>query len=211
LRGVRQIIMQILSSVPFSRNRLCAVAAALLLIVSAAGFAEARETYVQYAERILADPPAGVTVRTDLEAGVLRATNAYLGENGLKPLKKTGGTLLTAARAQAMDLLIQGGMGHVSSTGHDFEARLRAFHPGQMFLTPMAENAARLRNSELSDSAKAQALVQQWIKSSGHRKNMVNRTYVSIAIGVVSRGKDVYAVQIFSGPVVKTNLMGNLN
>lgn len=141
----------------------------------------------------------------------MRATNAYLKANGLLPLKKAEETLLTAARAQAMDLLIQGGMGHVASTGHDFEARMRAFHPGQMFLSPMAENAARLRNTDLSDSAKAQALVQQWIESSGHRKNMINRTYVNIAVGVVSRGKDVYAVQIFSGPVVKTNLMGGIN
>ena len=108
-----------------------------------------------------------------------------------------------------MDLYAQSGMGHVSSGGHDFESRMRALNKGQMFLAPMAENAARLRNSSLSDAKKAQSLVTQWVKSSGHRKNMANRTYVMVGVGVVSRGNDVYAVQIFSGPTVKTNM--NLN
>jgi uncharacterized protein YkwD len=49
-------------------------------------------------------------------------------------------------------------------------------------------------------------LVAQWIKSPGHRKNLTDRTYVSIAIGVVTSGDDIYAVQIFSGPQVKTNM-----
>ncbi len=200
--------MQILSYLGFSRNGLQAVALALLLIVSTVANAGARETYTQFAERILASPPAGAEVRADLEAAVFRSTNAYLSSQGLKPLKPANAVLLKAARAQAMDLLMQGGMGHVSGNGYDFESRIRAFHPGQMFLPVMAENAARLRNSGLSDSAKAQAIVQQWVKSSGHRKNMVNRSYVMVAVGVVSRGKDVYAVQVFSGPVVKTNMTG---
>jgi len=200
--------MQILSLFHFSRDWLQAVALALLMIVSTVANADARENYTQFAERLLASPPDGATVRADLEAAVLRSTNAYLSSQGLKPLKPANAVLLKAARAQAMDLLMQGGMGHVSGNGHDFQSRIRAFHPGQMFLAVMAENAARLRNSGLSDSAKAQALVQQWVKSSGHRGNMVNRSYVVVAVGVVSRGRDVYAVQIFSGPVVKTNLMG---
>ena len=200
--------MQILSYLGFSRNGLQAVALALLLIVSTVANAGARENYTQFAERILASPPAGAEVRADLEAAVLRSTNAYLSSQGLKPLKPANAVLLKAARAQAMDLLMQGGMGHVSGNGYSFESRIRAFHPGQMFLPVMAENAARLRNSGLSDSAKAQAIVQQWVKSSGHRKNMVNRSYVMVGVGVVSRGKDVYAVQVFSGPVVKTNMTG---
>lgn len=200
--------MEILSFLRFSRVWLQCVAAVLVLIVFWPQSAGARETYVQYADRILAEPPEGAAVRPDLEAAVLRATNAYLSSEGLKPLKKADDVLVKAARAQALDLLLQGGMGHVSKNGYNFESRMRAFHPGQMFLSPMAENAARLRNTGLSDSGKAQALVQQWIKSHGHRKNMVNRTYVSIGIGVVSRGKDIYAVQIFSGPMVKTNMGG---
>jgi uncharacterized protein YkwD len=169
----------------------------------------ARETYVQFATRILENPPEGVAIRDDLEAVVLRATNAYRATQKLPPFKPASARLQKAARAHAMDLLLQNTMGHVASTGQDFASRIRAFHEGQLFLAPMAENAARLRKSTLPDAKKAQALVQQWVTSSGHRRNMVNRTYVAVAIGVVAQGDTVYAVQIFSGPTVKTNLGGN--
>ena len=186
----------------------------ILMIGAAMGMAIpqalARETYVQLANRLLDQPQDGAVVRSDLEAMVLRATNAYRAQQKLPPLKPATAVLRLGARAHAMDLLVQSGMGHVSSGGHSFESRIRALNPGQMFLAPMAENAARLRDSPLSDAKKAQALVTQWVKSSGHRKNMVNRTYVAVAIGVVSHGDDVYAVQIFSGPEVKTNMTGGL-
>ncbi len=194
-----------------SRRNSIGLCLALLLLVGAPNV-EARETYVAYATRILAEPPGGAEIREDLEAAVLRATNSYRASKKYSALQPADKILQKAARAHAMDLLAQAAMGHTSSTGHGFESRIRAFHDGQMILAPMAENAARLRNSKLSDAEKAQALVQQWIKSSGHRKNMINRTYTSVAIGVVTRGNDVYAVQIFSGPKVKTNLMGgNIN
>lgn len=186
------------------------VLATLLAVLLAAPATQARETYVQMANRLLDQPPDGAVVRTDLEAMVLRATNSYRATLKLPPLKPASAVLKLGARAHAMDLFAQQGMGHVSSGGHDFESRIRALHKGQMFLAPMAENAARLRDSSVSDAKKAQALVTQWIKSSGHRKNMVNRTYMTVAIGVVAHGDDVYAVQIFSGPEVKTNMTGAL-
>ena len=79
----------------------------------------------------------------------------------------------------------------------------------RLVLAAMAENAARLRNSKLADAAKAQALVKQWIDSGGHRRNMANRSFTTMAVGVVTLGNTTYAVQIFSGPEVKTNILGN--
>jgi uncharacterized protein YkwD len=186
----------------------CVGLSIVLALGSVVSAAEARETYVQFAERLLAQPPESAEVRPDVEAAILRATNSYRASKRYPALKAADEKLLKAARAHAMDLLASSAMGHTSSTGYGFESRVRAFYDGQMVLAPMAENAARLRNSKLLDAEKAQALVQQWIKSPGHRKNLVNRTYTSAAIGVVMRGDDVYAVQIFSGPTVKTNLFG---
>jgi uncharacterized protein YkwD len=184
------------------------VVATLAVLVLNGEVALARETYLELAQRMLDTPPEGAEVRKDLESMVFRATNAYRSTLGLQALKPANTQLQFAARAQAMDLLQHNAMGHVSSGGHDFESRMRALHHGQLFLSPMAENAARSRNTKMSDAEKAQALVTQWIKSSGHRKNMVNRTYVTVAIGVVTRGDTVYAVQIFSGPQVRTNILG---
>jgi uncharacterized protein YkwD len=170
--------------------------------------ADARETYIAFATRITEQLPEGAEVRPDLEAIVLRATNTYRASKNYPALKAAAGNMRLAARAHAIDLLATSGMGHIASTGHNFESRIRAFNGGQMILTPMAENAARLRNSRLSDTEMAQALVQQWVKSPGHRRNLVSRDYLDVAIGVVKRGDDVYAVQIFSGPKVKTNMFG---
>lgn len=181
-----------------------------LLLLAMATPVMARETYAHFAERIVSQPPEGVAIRDDLEAAVLRATNAYRATKRLTPLKPANETLQLAARAQALDLLQEAAMGHIASTGHDFAARMHALHPGQMFLPVMAENAARLRNTKLNDAEAAKALVEQWIKSPDHRKNMSNRSYVTVAIGVAKRGHDIYVVQVFSGPTVKTNMGGAL-
>jgi uncharacterized protein YkwD len=184
---------------------------ATLTIVCATNLqVHARETYIQFATRLLEQPPNGTAVDPNIEELIRHATNSYRATLKL-PLLKPGNTVLTfGARAHAMDLFAQRSMGHVSSTGQDFESRVRALNKGQMFLAAMAENAARLRNSNLGAAQKANALVQQWIKSPGHRKNLANRSYVSVAIGVVTYENQIYAVQIFSGPEVKTNLSGGL-
>jgi uncharacterized protein YkwD len=181
-----------------------------LLLLTMATPVMARETYAHFATRIVSQPPEGTAIRDDLEAAVLRATNAYRATKRLPLLKLANDTLQLAARAQALDLLQEAAMGHVASTGHDFAARMHALHPGQMFLPVMAENAARLRNTKLTDAEAAKALVEQWIKSPDHRKNLSDRSYVAVAIGVAKRGHDIYAVQVFSGPTVKTNLGGTI-
>ena len=170
------------------------------------GLVEARESYANLVSRILSAPPEGAEIREDMEQAILVAVNAYRKSKGVAALKPIAGTMRSAARAHAMDLLSTATMGHTASSGHDFASRMRALQPGKLFLPPMAENAARQRQAGLSATAKAQKLVLQWIGSQGHRKNLVNRTYTRVATGTVMRGNDVYAVQIFLGPEVKTNL-----
>jgi uncharacterized protein YkwD len=77
---------------------------------------------------------------------------------------------------------------------------MRAFRPGDYFLPVLGENAARVSPRGTANAAKAQKLMDQWIKSRGHRKNLVSRDYVSVATGVVQRGDKLYAVQVFMGP-----------
>ncbi len=104
-----------------------------------------------------------------------------------------------------MDMALTDFVGHVSSSGQDFESRVRSFRPGELFLPSMGENAARVSSGEAVSTAKAAKLMQQWIKSTAHRKVLSSRNYTSVATGVVQKGNKLYAVQIFSGPEVKTN------
>lgn len=190
-------------------RRLCGAVAAAFLAIQAVGVAQAAEGYAVFAQRLLTHPPAGASIAPDIEATILAATNAYRASKGLPALKPAPAHLRMAARAQAMDLLQSASMGHTSSNGYGFASRMRALQPGNMVLPVMAENAARQRKPGLSDGQKARDIVQQWINSGGHRRNLANRSYVTIAVGAVKRGEDVYAVQIFAGPAVKTNMFFN--
>lgn len=183
--------------------------AGLVMWLGLAGPGQAAEGYAALVQRVNANPPGGVAFMPDVEAAILAGTNAYRRSKGLPALKPADENLVQAARAQALDLLQTGSMGHTSSDGRNFESRMRALNPGQMFLPAMAENAARQRKPGLSDMEKANDIVQQWIKSGSHRRSLANRSYVSVAIGAVKRGDHIYAVQIFMGPKVKTNM--NLN
>lgn len=183
---------------------LCAVVIALS--PHFVGLAQAAEGYRAFAERIVAAPPKGAVIAEDVEQAILIGLNSYRASKGRKPLGRAAPELQLAARAQAIDLLEMNSMGHTASTGHGFESRMRAILGKSMFLPAMAENAARDRRKGKGNLEKAQGLMAQWIKSPGHRKNLGNMSYVTVAIGAVRRGDEVYAVQIFVGPETKTNL-----
>jgi uncharacterized protein YkwD len=166
----------------------------------------ARETYVQYANHLVKSPPEGASFSPSLEGAILASVNAYRRSQGYAALLPATAKIAFAARAQAMDLLVQGRVGHFSSNGYSFESRMRAQRPGVMNLPSMGENAARSTRHGLNEAETAHYIVQQWINSSAHRKAMVSRDYLTVATGVAQRGGDTYAVQIFVGPEVKSNL-----
>jgi uncharacterized protein YkwD len=169
--------------------------------------ATAAEGYVAHAEALLSQPPSEAQVAEDIEQAILVSLNAYRASKGRKALTKASPDLIMAARAHALDLLAMGKVGHVASTGHNFDSRMRALKGGGLVMLPaMSENAARDRRKGVSRVEKAQGVMQQWIDSPSHRKSMTSRDFVTVAIGAVMVGDTVYAVQIFSGPAVKTNL-----
>jgi uncharacterized protein YkwD len=166
----------------------------------------AQETYVRYANHLVKSPPEGASFSPFLEGVIVVAVNAYRRSQGYAAMKPAAARVAFAARAQAMDLLVQGRVGHVSGNGYNFESRMRALRPGVMNLPSMGENAARSTRHGLSDAETATYIVQQWIKSAAHRKAMASQDYLTVATGVAQRGGDTYAVQIFVGPEVKSNL-----
>jgi uncharacterized protein YkwD len=179
-----------------------------ILVFPMTGAVSAQETYIQYANHLVQSPPEGASFSPSLEGAILVAVNAYRRSQGYGVLKPGGAKMMFAARAQAMDLLVQGRVAHVSGKGNDFQSRMRALRPGVMNLPAMGENAARSTRHGLSEAETVAYIVQQWIKSPAHRKTMVSRDYLTVATGVAQRGGDSYATQIFVGPEVKTNSFG---
>jgi uncharacterized protein YkwD len=164
----------------------------------------ARETYTAFAARLVAQAQSENDLRPDLEAELTRLANAFRKSKGL-PALKTDSTAQSAARAHAMDMMLNNFMGHVASTGHDFDSRMRALNGGAMILPSMAENAAHVSKPGDVNKAMAASLFQQWVISPPHRKTLLSRDYVKLATGVVSKGGRLYADQIFTGPQVQTN------
>ena len=165
--------------------------------------AEARETYRQLMSRMVA---AGLEVeRPDLESQLFQLANQYRKSKGLRGLVLNQ-PLHGASLAHAMDMMQHNYMGHVASTGHDFDSRMRALRDGAMNLPSMGENAARLSHADLNDPQAAQKIFQQWLNSPPHRHALVSRDYLSVATGVVAQGDKIYADQIFVGPEVVTNI-----
>ena len=110
--------------------------------------------------------------------------------------------LRDAARAQAIDMMLNGYVGHKASSGHEFDSRMRAFLGSPIMMMPrMAENAARDTQKGEADAGKARRLFQQWVESRPHRKTLLNGGYKFVSTGVVQRGNKIWAVQIFFAPL----------
>ncbi len=165
----------------------------------------AAESYSAFVYRLAHSPPGEVAFDRASEVILLRLINSERKAKGLRALGASS-KYADAARAHAADLLVRGRMEHRSSSGKDFESRMRSLNPGVLFLPRLGENAARVRRTKLSMDEKLRDVVMQWKKSSAHRQQMLSRDYVEVATGIATRDGVLYAVQIFVGPEVRTNI-----
>jgi uncharacterized protein YkwD len=159
------------------------------------------KTYLEIALGSLKNLPADARLREDLEAQIAGQANAYRQSKGVASLQASP-RLRDAARAQAIDMMLNGYVGHKASSGHEFDSRMRAFLGSPVMMMPrMAENAARDTQKGEADAGKARRLFQQWVESRPHRKTLLNSGYKFVSTGVVQRGNKIWAVQIFFAPL----------
>jgi uncharacterized protein YkwD len=159
------------------------------------------KTYLEIALGSLKNLPADARIREDLEAVIAGQANAYRQSKGIASLQSSP-KLRDAARAQAIDMMLNGYVGHKASSGHEFDSRMRAFLGSPIMMMPrMAENAARDTQKGEADAGKARRLFQQWVDSRPHRKTLINSGYKFVSTGVVQRGNKIWAVQIFFAPL----------
>ncbi|MCA3554165.1 CAP domain-containing protein [Aestuariivirga sp.] len=152
--------------------------------------------YLDYAEGLASRPPEGSQYRPDLEAMLVGLLNAYRAAKGKAPVTADA-AFGPAARAHAADMMLNNFMGHSSSTGMSFQGRMAAFAGDVTKYPSLGENAARETAGRGSLEEKTRALFRQWVDSAPHRKNMVNRSFAFVSTGVIERGGDIWAVQIF--------------
>ena len=113
--------------------------------------------------------PAGT--QTGSAAEVVRITNAERAKAGC-PALRVDARLTTAAQLHSADMSANSYFSHTSRDGRSFADRIRA----QGYPTPAAENIARGQRS-------ASAVMQAWLNSPGHRRNILNCSLRAIGVG----------------------------
>lgn len=138
-----------------------------------------------YPGQVLTIPQVDTSVRA-FEQEVIRLVNEQRVKNGLNPLTENW-ELSRVARFKSRDMADNRYFSHTSPTyGSPFQM-IRNF--GLSFRTA-GENIAYGQRT-------AQAVVNSWMNSSGHRANILNPSYTQIGVGYVANGN--YWTQMFIG------------
>jgi uncharacterized protein YkwD len=117
-----------------------------------------------------------------VETSLLALLNAERAKRGLRPLRRSG-TLAVAARWQSRDMVSHHYFDHQRRGGPGLVQRIRR--------TGYFRNAASWTVGEniawgAGRLVGPNAIVAGWMKSAGHRHNILNRTFESIGIGLVA-------------------------
>lgn len=183
---------------------------AIMLLIAGAGLilaerpVQAAGNYAQYARSVLTSLPENSGARPDLEAYLDRLVSSYRKSEGRKGLIASD-MMREAARAQAADMMFAGKSRHKSRAGHSFDQRFGAYVEEAELYRARGENAASDRKKGPADEAKARALFELWLDSSGHRRNLMKRDYEFVSTGVIQRGDELWAVQIFWSKPIPPN------
>lgn len=150
---------------------------------------------------ILALAVAGSPVAAASPAeAVLSAVNAARAKAGCQPLRLNS-KLMAAAKSHANAMAEQNFFGHAGKDGSKFSSRIK--RQGYSYRTA-AENIAAGHRT-------AMQAVQGWLKSAGHRRNILNCRMTETGIAVVYQPDDrpirgnpaplrYYWVQVFAAP-----------
>jgi uncharacterized protein YkwD len=182
------------------RRRVARLVALLLLAVASwlpgDHSAQASSDYAYYARALLSKLPENAGARPDLEQYLDRLVSSYRRSKGRKGLIASD-LMREAARAQAADMMFAGKSNHRSRAGHSFDQRFGAYVEDVDLYRARGENTASERKKGPADESKARGLFALWLASGGHRKNLMKRDYEFVSTGVIQRGEELWAVQIF--------------
>ena len=135
---------------------------------------------------LAAAPSANGTTTSEMATQVITLVNAQRKKVGCGPLR-TGTALGKAAQLHSADMARYNYFSHTSRDGRSPWQRIRA----QNYAYGSAENIAAGQPS-------ASAVVTAWMKSTGHRRNILNCSNKAVGVGVARGGSyGIYWTQDF--------------
>lgn len=108
-------------------------------------------------------------------------------------------TLVKIADDHSKDMLVRNYLSHFSPEGKSVVDRTQRYvKPIQ---TSLGENLHMIQGAEgLQDpQAIAVQMMEDWMHSASHKKNILSKDYVQLGVGCASDGKRIYCTQVFSG------------
>lgn len=140
-------------------------------------------------------PPAPGTEKpqTDalgqMEERIVRDINAIRERNDLAPLKPNA-KLARVARNYSRLMAEQNFFSHTGPKGDSVADRVRS---AGIFYLVVGENLAYVSGSKRP----VEIAVQGWMKSPGHRENILRPVYMETGIGAWKKGNKIYYTQVF--------------
>ena len=124
----------------------------------------------------------------DLERAVEAAVNEVRRERGVPPLTHDP-ALSEIARRHSCDMAERGFFEHTAPDGASMAER---FKQGGIRYLAAAENLARIEGRDPAARA-----VTGWLKSPGHRENMLSPRFTTTGGGACRKGRVVYITHLF--------------
>ncbi len=188
---------------PASRSRAAGgLVLGLVLLIPPGAAAADRNSITGYAEATkaaLAHPPGDVVFLHDLEERLIELTGERRQAAGVPPLQADPG-LRTAARAHALDMLERRYFDHVGPDGRDVSDRVAILD--RRFIGTTGENLAQEKGIEVADLKEqvgplALKIVDGWMHSPEHRKNLLDKRYTHFGLAAAGQGKRILMVHDF--------------
>ena len=144
-------------------------------------------------------PPSMSTApgNADIEGLVFALVNKERAAHGLGGVRPEAG-LANVARFHSLDMLRRRFMAHDNPDGEAPADRVARGHR-TLLACKVAENLASLTSS-VPDSPQeaASRLMDGWMKSPGHRANILDRGVDSLGVGIIQQGGEVRGTQVFA-------------
>lgn len=130
---------------------------------------------------------------TQMETAVHKGINQQRQKHGLPPLK-IDTTLSKVARDYSRRMSVEKFFSHYDAQGKSAADRVRA--AGKTY-SAVGENLFTSTNAPDPVAAS----VQGWMKSKGHRENILNKTFTHTGIGIWKNGNTYHFTQLFFRPL----------
>lgn len=130
-----------------------------------------------------------------VEAAIVNLTNDIRRRHGLARLLEDG-NCRDAARGHSADMLNRNYFSHFDPQGRMVRERL----PADLAAGKWGENIWTGRGYDPGQVRKlAEKIMDSWMRSAGHRENLLNPGYTHLGVGVMAKNQDIKATQVFIG------------